>query len=137
MGNNVNDTLQLVRRILIDKVSLQNYVSGRIYTTHFIDYDSKTTPMPLVVLEFAGGTANYGMNAQRVSLRVYSYSDKSSSEAAAIYNLVYDTLNGGVLKHSGIELSGYGYEVSRPHSGFNDQVKGWYYAGTFIINSAG
>ena len=137
MGNNVNDTLQLIRRILISKVALQNYVAGRIYTTHFIDYDSKTTPMPLVVLEFAGGTSNYGMNAQRISLRVFSYSDKSSSEAAAIYNLVYDTLNGGVLKHSSIELSGYGYEISRPHSGFNDQVKGWYYVGTFIINSAG
>lgn len=137
MGNNISDAMQLLRRVLINDLSIQNYVSGRVYTTHFIDYDSKTTPMPLIILEFDGGDANYGMGNQRVSVRIYTYSDKSSSEASEIYSLVYDAVNGAVLKNNSLTLSGYCYESSRPTTGFNNNVRGWYFTGVFVLNTAG
>tara|TARA_B100001250_G_scaffold404072_1_gene419478 strand:+ start:3077 stop:3490 length:414 start_codon:yes stop_codon:yes gene_type:complete len=137
MNSSLNESLQLARRVLIDTLSVQNYVEGRVYTSHFIDYDKKTTPMPLIILEYEGGRANYSMKSQRAIMRVYAYSSQSSSEAGAIYDAAYSNLNAKVLKHSSIDIAGYCYELTRPVSGFNEAVKGWFYRGTFILNTAG
>lgn len=137
MENNLNEVLQLLRRILIDTLSVQNYVGGRVYTTHFVDYDKKTTPMPLIILEFDGGTSNYSMRSQRSFVRMYAYSDQSSSEAGAVYHAAYTNINGQTLKHDSVGVAGYAYEESRPTSGFNEAVRGWFYSGTFVVNTAG
>ena len=91
--NHIGTALQLIRRTLIEDLPLQNLVSGRVYTSHFIDYDNKTAPMPLVVLDNRGGSANYSMQLQRLILHIYAYSERSSAQAADVYNKVYTALS--------------------------------------------
>ena len=137
MQNNLNEALQLVRRVLISTLSVQNIVGGRVYTTHFIDYNKKTTPMPLIILEFEGGSGNYSMRSQRALMRLYAYSDQSSAQAGDLYHAAYSNLNGQALNNPNIDIAGYCYEISRPTSGFNEAVRGWFYRGTFVLNTAG
>jgi hypothetical protein len=135
--NHIGTSLQLIRRTLIADKSLQNLIEGRVYTSHFIDYDNKTTPMPLVILDNRGGSANYSMKLQRLILHIYAYSERSSAQAADVYNKVYTALNGQELARSTLSVGGYMYEQERPLNGFNEQIRGWFYRGTFILNSAG
>ena len=135
--SDIGSALQLVRRTLIENLPLQNLVSGRVYTSHFLDFDNKTTPMPLVILDPRGGDANYSMQLQRIILHIYAYSERSSAQAADVYHKMYTAINGQRLSRSSLDIGGYVYEIERPLTGFNDQIRGWFYRGTFILNSAG
>ena len=136
-NSNISEALQLIRRTLIDNLPLQNLFGGRVYTAHFIDYDSKTTPMPLVIVDNLGGSSNYSMQSQRLIIHIYGYSEKSSAESADVYHKAYTALNGQRLNRSTMDMGGYMYEIERPSSGFNDQIKGWFNRGTFVMNTAG
>ena len=137
MGNDISMSLQILRRTLIDNLGIQNLVEGRVYTSHFIDYDSKTTPMPLIIIDPIGGQANYSTYSQRLLFHVYSYSQDSSAEAGSLYHKSYMALNGQPLSSSTLGMGGYVYEMERPQTGFNRDVNGWFYRGTFVLNSAG
>ena len=104
MGNDITMSLQLLRRTLIDDLGVQNLVEGRVYTSHFIDYDSKTTPMPLIILDPIGGQSNYSTEMQRLLFHVYSYSQSSSAEAGTLYHKAYIALNGKALSRSTLLL---------------------------------
>ena len=136
-NSDISSALQLVRRTIIDSLELQNLVSGRVYTSHFIDYDNKTTPMPLVIIEVSGGRANYSMQSQRLIVNIYAYSEKSSAEAGTVYHKVYTALNAQPLSRGTLSIGGYMYELERPLTGFNEDVRGWFYRGTFVLHTAG
>ena len=137
MGNDISMGLQLIRRTLIENLSVQNLVEGRIFTSHFIDYDSETTPMPLVIIDPIGGRSNYSTQIQRVLFHLYSYSQNSSAEASDLYHKSYIALNGQRLARSTLTMGGYIYEMERPLTGFNDDINGWFFRGTFVLNSSG
>lgn len=137
MGNDISMSLQLIRRTLIENLGVQNLVEGRVYTSHFIDYDSKTTPMPLIIVNPIGGQSNYSTQVQRMLFHVYAYSQNSSAEAGTVYHKAYIGLNGQPLARSSLSMGGYIYEMERPLTGFNEDVNGWFYRGTFVLNSAG
>jgi hypothetical protein len=136
-NNDITMALQLIRRTLIENLPLQNLVEGRVYTSHFIDYDNQTTPMPLVIVDPSGGNANYSMQVQRINFHLYGYSEKSSAEAGNVYHKSYVALNAQALARSTLSMGGYIYELERPITGFNDDIRGWFYRGTFVLNSAG
>ena len=136
-NNDITMALQLIRRTLLDKLELQNLIEGRVYTSHFIDYDNQTTPMPLVIVDPVGGSANYSMQVQRIMFHLYGYSEKSSAEAGTVYHKCYEGLNAQVLSRSTLSMGGYIYELERPITGFNDDIRGWFYRGTFVLNAAG
>lgn len=137
MGNDITMSLQILRRTLIDNLGVQNLIEGRVYTSHFIDYDSKTTTMPLVILDPIGGQSNYSTQSQRLLFHLYAYSQDSSAEAGSVYHKSYIALNGQPLSSSTLSMGGYVYEMERPLTGFNKDVNGWFYRGTFVLNSAG
>lgn len=136
-NSDITMALQLIRRTLIENLDLQNFVGGRVYTSHFIDYDNKTAPMPLVIVNPVGGQANYSMQVQRIIFHVYGYSEKSSAEAGTVYHKAYVALNGQPLSRSSLSMGGYIYEMERPMTGFNEDIRGWFFRGTFVLNSAG
>ena len=137
MGNDITMSLQILRRTLIDNLGVQNLIEGRVYTSHFIDYDSKTTPMPLVILDPIGGQSNYSTQSQRLLFHLYAYSQDSSAEAGSGHHKSYIALNGQPLSSSTLSMGGYVYEMERPLTGFNKDINGWFYRGTFVLNSAG
>lgn len=141
MSNSSINAIQLVRRKLLLNVSIQSQVSGRVYTSHFLDLDNQTTKMPLIILDNQGGDGNYGMGVQRLTMHVYVYSNLSSSQASDIYNMVYDTLHAERLSDdttsAGITQKGLVFEKERPRSGFNQSIKGWFQRASYTVQTAG
>ncbi len=141
MSNSALEAVQLVRRKLLSNVELTNTVSGRVYTSHFLDVENQTVPMPLVILDNQGGDANYGKGVQRLILHIYVYSKLSSTQADQIYHTVYETLQACRLSddtaNADITAKGMIYEQERPRSGFNEAVKGWFKRATYVIYTSG
>tara|TARA_Y100000004_G_C8858596_1_gene387956 strand:+ start:363 stop:788 length:426 start_codon:yes stop_codon:yes gene_type:complete len=141
MSNSSINAIQLIRRKLLSNVSIQNEVSGRVYTSHFLDLDNQTTKMPLIILDNQGGSGNYSMSVQILSVHVYVYSNLSSSQASDIYNMVYETLHAERLADdtasAGISQKGIVFERERPKSGFNQSIKGWFQRATYTVQTAG
>ena len=93
--------------------------------------------MPLVIIDNRSGKANYSMQSQRVLIHIYGYSERSSAESADVYHKAYTALNGQRLHRTTMDMGGYMYETDRPMSGFNEQIRGWFNRGTFILHTAG
>jgi len=141
MGNSSLEAIQLVRRKILSNTSITQKVDGRIYLSHFLDPDSSTIQMPLIIIDDKGGEGNYGMGIQRLRVHIYTYSKNSSSEAASLYSLVYQNLHAEQLidNVSGTTVTAKGmvYESERPEGGFNESVKAWFKRATYIIHTAG
>ena len=135
--SNSETTLQLLRQHLISTTAVLDLVDGRVHTGHFFAFDTQTVEMPCVILELDGGTANYASASQQAGLYVYAYSRHNTAEALKVYQAVYEALNGSELRHSSLSLSGTAVETFRPTSGYNDQVRAYFYRGTYTVFTAG
>jgi len=137
MGNSLADAILLIRKHLLSIGVITDIVEERVYGHHFYDFDNQTVEMPLIIIDYDGGTTNYGMAKQKIDLQVLCYSKHSSSQSLDIYEKVYQNLHASQLISNNISVKGYAYETTRPTSSYNPQARAWFTLGKFTINLAG
>ena len=132
------NVVALIRNHLLGLDTLTAEVEDRIRTTHTQDPDGQLT-YPLLIIDAETGIAGYQGTYQRLTVRIYAYSDESQDQADALYDLAYLATQAVRLwDPSGvIPTAGYMREVERPEPGFNDQTRAWFSRGTWIVNTAG
>ncbi len=134
-------TTDTTLRAELGNITLNQAIGGRVIPPSLRDDDAKTLPCPTVVVDFAGGQANYGsVGLRRMNAAIYVYSDQGVGEAHRLYAAVCSVLNGerlvdpdGVLKVGGV-----GREIAGPKGDVNDRMQRWFVqAGwTFMIAEA-
>lgn len=134
-------TTDATLRAELGNVTLNQAIGGRVLLPSLRDDDAKTLPCPTVILDFAGGQANYGVvGLRRMNAAIYVYSDQGVGEAHRLYSTVCSVLNGGRLvdPEGVLKVAGYGREIAGPKSGLNDVMQRWFVqAGwTFTISEA-
>lgn len=145
---NYSDVVALVRlqvqratttHAALSGATLPASIGGRVLAPALLDADAGTLERPCVVVDVMGGGANYGEGVQRLPAHLYAYSDASQGEASAIYDALYQELNGTRLRDPDgvLGMAGYAYETDRPHTGHNDAMKSFYTRGTWMIHVAG
>jgi len=131
------ELLQLIRMKLLSSSDLTDLVDERIHTSHYMDFDNETRPLPCVILELAGGEMNYSQKFQSVTIYVYAYSNQNSAQALEVYHLSTLSLHAQRINNSDVSLSGMLEETTRPISGYNDKVRSWYVRGSFLAMTVG
>jgi hypothetical protein len=134
-------TTDTTLRAELGNITLNQAIGGRVIPPALRDDDAKTLPCPTVIVDFAGGEANYGVvGLRRMNAAIYVYSDQGVGEAHRLYAAVCSVLHAerlvdpdGVLK-----VAGYGREIAGPKSNINDVMQRWVVqAGwTFTISEA-
>jgi hypothetical protein len=136
MGVSNTGFTQVVREQILSSTDVTDIVGSRVFSSHFIDYESATTQFPCVIIERMGGDAAYAESFQKVSFAIYTYSKVSMDEALTIYDHVYSVINGTRLYVDGLAIKGYCLETSRPTEDYNIVCKGWYAKGKFLSYNA-
>ena len=102
---------QVLREMILSVSDITDIVENRVFSTHFIDYETATTQFPCVIIERLGGRAAYAESFQTVSFAIYCYSKVSMDEAMTLYDLVYSNVNGVRLHIDGLSTKGYCLET--------------------------
>ena len=131
------ELLQLIRLKLIGTSAVTDLVSDRIHTSHYMDFDNVTRPLPAIILELYGGDMSYNQVVQQSLIYVYAYSNQNSAQALQVYHQCTLSLHAQRLSHDSLTLKGMLEETSRPISGYNDKVRSWYVRGTFLASIVG
>ena len=135
--NDINTTMQLLRRLILANSGVQEIVQGRVYLDHFYDYEEANTLMPMIVLDPRGGRGSYDKSNQRLSLDVYCYDKNSADVVTELYDLVYQAIECTRFHHASTTQAGYAYEIFRPLAGYNNFIKAYFRRGTFAVLTAG
>ena len=131
------ELLQLIRLKLLSTSAVTDLVGERIHTSHYMDFDNETRPLPAVIIELQGGDMNYGQKFQSTTLYIYTYSNQNSAEATELYHQVTLALHAQELNHAELTLKGMIEETTRPISGYNDKVRSWFLRGSFLAMTVG
>jgi len=131
------ELLQLIRLKLLGTPAITDLVGERIHTSHFMDFDNVTRPLPCIVLELVGGEMAYNQRFQQTTIYIYTYSNQNSAQTLQVYHQCTLALHAERLSHDSLTLKGMLEEISRPTSGYNDKVRSWYARGTFLALMVG
>lgn len=118
-----------VLRPELGNITLNQAIGGRVLPPSLRDDDAKTLPCPTVIVDFAGGQANYGVvGLRRMNAAIYVYSAEGIGEASRIYSAVCSVLNGGRLvdPNGVLKVGGVGREIAGVKSGINDVMQRWF-----------
>ena len=58
---NVQNSISLIKRKLIQNADITDIVEDRIHTTHFYDLDNITIEYPMIIIDHDGGSAGYSI----------------------------------------------------------------------------
>ena len=126
------ELLQLIRLKLLSTSGVTDLVGERIHTSHYMDFDNVTRPLPCIILELAGGEMAYNQRFQSSSIYIYTYSNQNSAQALQVYHQCTLALHAERISHDSLTLKGMMEETTRPISGYNDKVQSWYVRGSFL-----
>jgi hypothetical protein len=130
------DAKRLLRGFLLTKPEIVDLVDDRVFGAHIMDSDIETTTFPLVVFEFLSGRASWDTAVQAQTMEIYSYSKRSADEAAQIYDALFDAIQHERLVVAGISVKALIREVQRPVDGWNQNVRGWFVRGRWLLSSS-
>lgn len=136
MGVSNTGFTHVLRESLLSVSGITDIVENRIFSTHFIDYETATTQFPCVIIERIGGRAAYAKSFQMITFDIYCYSKISVDESMTLYDLVYENISASKLDVDGLGIKGYCMETQRPSQDYNIVCKGWYAKGRFLSYNA-
>jgi hypothetical protein len=137
LANSMLDILQIMRSLLFADSVMTGMVGDAIYTSHILDADAGTAPLPAFILSLDNGTSMYNGQVQFQDIEAYGYSRISAAEAMSVYQAGYNVLQANRLTLDNVSAKGYIYEINRPDSGYNDRIKAWFVRGRFHAVTAG
>jgi len=139
MAVSAADGLILARLALRANAALDAAVDGRVFGPHLIEADAGSLERPCVIVDLLSGGAEYHSGSEALTAYIYAYDDRSQGNAMEIYDLIYAALQGTRLidSESNVTAAGYAQEVSRPITGYNDQVRAHFARGVWTLRLAG
>jgi len=135
MANNTKTLKLAMRQHLLAVAAIQSKVGTRVFGHHFTEDEAGTVEHPLVILELNNGGSDYNRVWSSSLVDVYTYSKEGDTEAAELYDLVYDALQAGCVgAPQGIHFLA--VETERPIEGLNPKTRAWFCRGTFRLTGA-
>jgi hypothetical protein len=134
---NIQNSISLIKRSLIQNSDITDIVSDRIYSSHFYDLDNSTIEYPMIIVDYDGGRAGYGKSHQIVNIHIYVYSKYNTDQCLEIYETIYETLQGKGLGNPNVNDKGYIRENIRPVNGYNSKTMSYYCMAEYLLITSG